>query len=48
MEKLENLINSYDYQHKEKKISELEKRAWIDAVELISGRNYSKKRSSRY
>jgi len=48
MEKLENLINSYNYHHKEKKISELEKRAWIDAVEIISGKNYSKKRSSRY
>lgn len=48
MYKLENLINSYDYHHKEKKIGELEKRAWIDAVEIISGKNYSKKRSSRY
>lgn len=44
MNNLENLINSFDYQHSGKKLTEQEKRAWIDAVEIISGRIIEKKR----
>ncbi|MCX7698526.1 MAG: DUF6062 family protein [Candidatus Goldbacteria bacterium] len=44
MHKLENLINSYNYHHSDRKLSEEEKKSWIDAVEIISGKNIEKKR----
>ncbi len=42
--KLDNLINSYNYQYHDKKLTEQEKIAWIDAVEIVSGKNIGKKR----
>lgn len=44
MDKLDNLINSYNHQHSDRKLTEQEKRAWIDVVEIISGKNIGKKR----
>ncbi len=44
LNKLNKLIDSYDYQHSPKKLTEAEKRVWIDVVELISGRNFDKRR----
>jgi len=41
---LNALIDSYNYQKGAEKLSDTEKKAWIDAVELISGKKFEKQR----